>query len=121
MRTLAQILSAAKVGGPTTHAECLYALLAMDGLTTFDHQDLMAMAVEFRDGKPNKLITPESRWGESFRRWKTALGRSPRDWLGPNNDPANPEVAARVRAARRLVDKIAEDPAATIRAHGMGK
>lgn len=106
MRRLADILAAAKVGEPTTHEECLYALLAMDGLTTFDHTDLMAMAEDHRDGKSHKLITPEFRWSESFRRWKMALDRSPRDWLGPDHDPANPEVADRVRAARRLLDKV---------------
>jgi hypothetical protein len=102
MRTLFEIVEAAKIGDPTTHEECLYALLAYAGLAHFDSRALAELAHE-----PSRFRTPMSEAEESFRRWKTALNKSPRDWLGPSNDPANEECRQRVRLARKLFDKVA--------------
>lgn len=101
MRTLFEIIEAAKIGEPTTHEECLYALLAYAGLAHFDASALRQLAFE-----PSKLRTPERQAEESFKRWKMALAKSPKDWLGPSNDPANEECRERVRMARRLFDKV---------------
>lgn len=101
MRTLFDIIEAAKIGEPTTHEECLYALLAYSGLSHFDSSALRQLAFE-----PSKFRTPEFQAEESFRRWKMALAKSPKDWLGPSNDPANEECRERVRMARRLFDKV---------------
>lgn len=102
MRTLFEIIDAAKVGEPTTHEECLYALLAYSGLAHFDESALRRLATT----PASRFITAEFESDESFRRWKTALGKSPKEWLGPNNDPANPECVKRVRLARKLVDNL---------------
>lgn len=102
MRTLFEIIEAAKAGEQTTHEECLYALLAYSGLSHFDESALRHLAHE-----PSKFRTPQSEAEESFRRWKAALNKSPKDWLGPSNDPANEVCRARVRLARRLFDKVA--------------
>lgn len=106
MRTLFEIVEAAKVGEPTTHEECLYALLAYSGLSHFDHHALVRLAFN-----PSNFQTPQIQAEESHRRWKLALAKSPKEWLGPNNDPANPECQKRVRLARRLFDKISSSPA----------
>lgn len=97
MRTLFEIIQAAKVGEPTTHEECLYALLAYSGLAYFDNEALRKLAFE-----PSKIRTAQGEAEESHRRWKVALEKSPRDWLGPSNDPANKECRERVRLARRV-------------------
>lgn len=102
MRTLGDIIDAAKIGEPTTHEECLYALLAYSGLAHFDSSSLRKLAYE-----PNKFRTPEREAEESFRRWKTALEKSPKDWLGPNNDPANQACRDRVTLARKIFDQVA--------------
>lgn len=102
MRTLLEIIEAAKVGEPTTHEECLYALLAYSGLAHFDSSALRHLAFE-----PSKFRTAESEAEESHRRWKVALDKSPKDWLGPGNDPANEACRQRVQLARLLFDKIA--------------
>ena len=101
-RTLFDIIEAAKVGEPTTHEECLYALLAYSGLSHFDSSALRQLASE-----PSKFRTPTYQAEESFKRWKMALGKSPKDWLGPSNDPANEECRQRIKMARRLFDKVA--------------
>lgn len=102
MRTLFEIIEAAKGGDPTTHEECLYALLAYSGLSYFDSSALRKLAHE-----PSNFRTPQSEAEESHRRWKVALDKSPKEWLGPSNDPANEECRQRVRMARRLFDKVA--------------
>jgi hypothetical protein len=101
MRTLFEIIEAAKDGSPTTHEECLYALLAYSSLASFDSSALRQLAFE-----PSKIRTPQHQAEESFRRWKTALARSPKDWLGPDNDPANEACRSRVRLARKLFEKV---------------
>lgn len=105
MRTLFEIIEAAKVGEPTTHEECLYALLAYAGLAYFDKEAVRKLAFE-----PSKFRTPRHESYESQRRWKAALAKSPRDWLGPGNDPANEDVRERVRLARRLFEKVKGGP-----------
>lgn len=102
MRTLSEIIEAAKVGEPTTHEECLYALLAYRSLAAFDSSALRQLAFE-----PCRVRTPEREAEESHRRWRTALSKSPKAWLGPSNDPANEECRQRVRLARKLFDKVA--------------
>lgn len=104
MRTLFEIIEDAKIGNSTTHEECLYALLAYASLAHFDSSALRQLAFE-----PSKFRTPERQAEESFRRWKTALAKSPKEWLGPSNDPADEECRARVRMARRLFDKVLAD------------
>jgi hypothetical protein len=101
MRTLFDIIEAAKIGEPTTHEECLYALLAYAGLAHFDSSALSQLAF-----KPSNFQTPEYQAEESFKRWKMALAKSPQEWLGPSNDPANEECRERVRMARRLFNKM---------------
>lgn len=103
MRTLFEIIEAAKIGDPTTHDECLYALLAYAGLAYFDEAALRRHAFD----PPSKFRTPQRDAEESHQRWKMALGKSPKDWLGPNNDPASNECRQRVRLARGVFDKIA--------------
>jgi hypothetical protein len=101
MRTLFEIIEAAKIGEPTTHEECLYALLAYASLAYFDEHALRQLAFQ-----PSKFLTAERQAEESHRRWKTALDKSPKDWLGPNNDPATEECRKRVRMARAIFDKV---------------
>lgn len=101
MRTLYEIVEDAKIGDPTTHEECLYALLAYSSLASFDSAALRQLAFE-----PSPFVTPQRQAEESHRRWKTALEKSPKAWLGPSNDPATPDVRARVLLARRMFARV---------------
>lgn len=103
MRTLSEIIDAAKVGGETTHEELLYALLAYSALHYFDNHAIARLA----EKKDSKFITPEQEHEESFRRFKAALGKSPKEYVGWNNDPKNPEHVRFVNMGRKLVDKMA--------------
>lgn len=102
MRTLSEIIDAVKSNQPSTHEECIYALCALDSLATFDKMDLMKMGSDEQDGKPR--LWAWMRYEESFNRWKLALAKSPREWLGDNNDPLNPAYQKRRRVANRILD-----------------
>ena len=104
MRTLFEIISAAKSGEPTTHEECLYALLAYSALSYFDKQALRRLAFF-----PSPSTTPGQLSEESRARWKRALRESPRSWLGVSHDPANDEYCKRVMVARSLMENMATD------------
>jgi hypothetical protein len=102
MRTLREIVSAAKGNEPVEVEELLYAVCALSSLSTFDQMDLRRMASDEKDGKP--CLRAWSRFKESFRRWKLALDKSPKEWLGPGNDPASPEYQRRRALANRILE-----------------
>jgi hypothetical protein len=102
MRTLYEIIEAAKSGNKPTHDECYWAMLALSALSFFDKRDLREIA----HGKVNKIMTPEWRANESWNRWKRALDKSPKEWVGPNNDPANPDYQKMRKAGLALLDKV---------------
>lgn len=101
MRTLSQIIDAAKGAQPATEEELRYALCAMDSLATFDGMDLMHLGSREKEGKP---LGAWMYYEESFNRRKRALAKSPKDWLGFGYDPLNPEYQQRRGTANRIFD-----------------
>lgn len=102
MRNLSEIIDAAKEGRETPEVELLYALLAYSALHYFDHHALQRLAHE-----PSKLSNPQREYEEAFRRFKMALNKSPKEFMGWNNDPANPDCRRRYALGKRLIDKLA--------------
>jgi hypothetical protein len=108
LRTLSEILDAAKDDQVTTHEECLYALLAMSALHHFDHMDVR------RQGDPEAAthraaFVMKAKAEESFRRFKIALDSDPKRYVGWNNDPKNPAYRQRRAGALKLLDKLTAD------------
>lgn len=103
MRTLSDIIDAAKDGEPTTHEECLYALLAYSSLHYF-----AASAIRRMHERPNSPVySAERMMEEDFTRVKTALNKSPKEWVGWRNDPKNPEYQKMRAVGKKLIDKLA--------------
>jgi hypothetical protein len=95
VRTLGEIIELTRNGERPDYDELRYAICALDALSTFDSHGLQrASNIE---------------WGESFNRWKQALGKSPKDWIGWNNDPENPEFLARRRLVIKFTKKVMKD------------
>lgn len=84
MRTLFEIIESAQDNRPTTHEECLYAMLVIDALWHFDRRDLRNLAFD------NTKVPVRVLAKESFARCKKALQIDPKVYLG-SNDPANPD------------------------------
>ena len=104
MRTLFEIIEGAKDGAMPTHEECYWAMLALSALKHFDGMDLMAIYEAAEEGKSSLMLRAKSGYTESWNRFKRALDKSPQEWVGPNNDPANPEY----QKMRALAFKVAE-------------
>jgi hypothetical protein len=116
MKTLGEIIEAAKCGERPEYDELRLAVCAMDALMTFDRQAIWKLAEGEEKGKKQILVW-SSLWqrDEQFDRIKRAMATDPKTWLGPNYDPDSPEVQERRRmsiaitegAARRAQEKKA--------------
>lgn len=107
MRTLFEIIDAVKSGERPESEELRWAVLALDGLSTFDHGALRKLATAEREGK-KPILTSSAVWQheEQFNRWKRALQADPQVWCGPDFDPDEPAYQQRRRMALRLLDKV---------------
>jgi hypothetical protein len=107
VRTLDQIVESVMKGERPEYEELRYALLAYQSLSTFDRMALMKLAEAEREGKrPFLTRSAVFQAEEHFNRMKFALAKSPKEWVGWNNDPDNPEYQKRRAIALKLVDKV---------------
>lgn len=105
MRNLIDIVEAAKANEAVSEEELLYALLVYSALSSFD-----ARAIDRLAEKPDdKFMTPQRMAEDSYRRWHTALNKSPKEYLGWNNDPANPEYQKTRKMFRGLLNKFIDE------------
>lgn len=104
MRTLGEIIESARNGDKPSHEECYWAMLALDSLQNFDQHALMDLAGLERNRWDNCLVGVEAKAEQSFERVKRALKASPKDWVGWENDPANPDFQAMRRIALHIAD-----------------
>lgn len=106
MRTLAEIIEAAKSNSDTTHEECLYALLAMEALFFHDNRIVRQYVLD-TDKSPVGILNRLKLHVEfAFNQAKTALNKSPKDYLGWSNDPANPDYQKKRDIALKIFDKV---------------
>jgi hypothetical protein len=106
MRTLGDIIEATRNGERPEYDELRYALLAYQALLTFDQMAFMKLAAAERDGKKPILTTSSVwQWEEHFNRVKRALEKSPKEWVGWNNDPDNPEFQHRRKISLKVMER----------------
>lgn len=106
MKTLFEIITEIKAGQKPNYDELKYSVLALDALLYFDSKQVRDAAADYMAGKVSKIMTPEFRYNESFRRNKAAFEKNPKEYVGWNNDPENPEYLKRVIDSNRLFEKI---------------
>jgi hypothetical protein len=104
MRTLLEIVELIKDGGEPTREELYYSVLALEALHAFDSMDFRKML----ENPNSKFITPEYIANEQFNRSKRAFQKSPKEWVGWNNDPHNPERQKERKFHKKLLDKVLE-------------
>jgi hypothetical protein len=105
MRTLFEIIESAKDGNMPTHEECYWAMLGLSALHYFDHSNLRTLCFKETINPIIKKLKAE----ESFKRFQLALNKSPKDWVGWNNDPANPEYQKMRAVGTKLLNKVLKD------------
>lgn len=104
MRTLSEILDAAKAGGEwPTHEECFWAMQALE-------QAWIMTGIKYREQvhSPKSEALAKMLCENNFQMGKSCLGADPKTWLGPSRDYSNPENRKRREIALRLYDKAAK-------------
>lgn len=111
MKTLGEIIDAAKSGERPDYDELRLAVCAMDGLMTFDRQAIWKLA-EAESEKKKPFLLHSALWqrDENFRRIKSAMAKDPKAILGATYDPDSPEVQGRRRASVALMGKFLDKP-----------
>jgi hypothetical protein len=105
MKTLSEIISICKDGGKPTIDEARLAICVMDALITFDSIYHTRRVARERAWEKPDLFTATHDYEERFNRIKTALNKTPIEWLGDSDNPDNEEVQKR----RKILNKFAID------------
>jgi hypothetical protein len=103
LRTLSDIVENCKSGGLPDYEELRYALLVYEFMFNMDHRTLRE---ELLSEKRSPLAIRELRANNSFNMFKKALNKSPKEYLGWNSDPGNPEYQKQRAVAERIFDKV---------------
>lgn len=108
MKSLGEIIEAAKSGGRPEYDELRLAVCAMDMLMTFDRQAIWKLAEGETQGKKPVLVW-SSLWqrDENFTRIKRAMANDPKTYLGANYDPDSPAVQERRRMSIAIMEGVA--------------
>lgn len=103
MRTLYEIVEDVKDNKKPDYEELRYALLVYDFLFNMDHRVLREVLLS--DNEIPKFIK-ELKAQNSFDMAKTALNKSPKEYLGWDNDPENPDYQKFRHMGNKLLDKV---------------
>lgn len=101
MRTVSEILDAAKSGGEwPTHEECFWAMQALE-------QAWIMTGSKYREQvhSPKSDTLAKMLCESDFQMSKSLLGADPKTWLGPSRDYSKPENRQRREIALKLYDK----------------
>ena len=101
MRTVSEILDAAKTGGERpSHEECYWAMLALEQIWCMTQR-----------AYGNQIYTPKKdnfakmTLENNFKTGKTMLAADPQYWLGPSHDWSNQENRKRREVSLKIWDK----------------
>ena len=104
---LLDIIEAVKSNEPVDTENMIYTILALDSLLFFETQSIRTLANGRRQNeKPGFIYDPLYQEKQSFRRIKNAIEKDPKEWLGWNNDPKNPDYQYDKEMAHKVLDKI---------------
>lgn len=110
MRPLLDIIEAVKSDEGATEREMRLAICALDALLHFDFKALAQIYKNQKEGKKSVLLgSAVFQYEEAFKRHKAAMGKSPEEWLGPDNLPENPDNQRFRKVAFKLLDKVMKD------------
>lgn len=105
MRKLYDIIEDVKDNKKPDYEELRYALLVYESMFILEHRRLRE---ELISEKETPEFIKELQLRNSFEMFKTALNKSPKEFLGWNNDPENPEYQRFRKASIKLLDRLIE-------------
>lgn len=106
MRTLGEIIEAAKNAEELQEGELLYGLLALASLYSSAAQDLLTIWSKSQDDSPFGI---KWRADEAFKRSFRVMNTDPEVYLGATFRPDNPEYQAQRKMFAKLLEKITEE------------
>lgn len=101
MRNLIDIVEEVKDNGRPDYEELRYAVLVYSFMLGMDHRNLIE---ELSKEKETPKFVRDMRLKNSHDMYRTALNKSPKEYLGWNNDPENPEYQRFHKIGNKLVD-----------------
>jgi hypothetical protein len=105
MNSLYEIIENIKNGEKPDYEDLYWAVLALNSLLHFEKESIRSLAEGKILGKKMFFTyDPEYQERESFNRRKKAFAKSPKEWVGWNNDPSNPDY----QESRKMFLKMAE-------------
>ena len=106
MRNLSDIIEDCKTNKRPEYDELRYSVLVLTSILNMDHRVLREELL--REKETPKFIR-EMRAKNSFDMYHTALNKSPKEYLGWNNDPENPDYQKFHAAGNKLLDKVIQN------------
>lgn len=109
---LGDIIEAVRNGQRPGYEDLRYAICAMDALMTFDRMALTKLtaaelaAIDAGGKKPFMVNSAQWQLGERQGRVSRAMQKPPKEYVGWNNDPDNPEFLKRRQQSIKLVERI---------------
>lgn len=102
MRTLFEIVESAKDGIQPTAEECYWAMLALDAVSIKLSTEMLRLTA----GEPVSETIRKAKGKFCYEFAKSAMAHDPQRWLGPNHDPANPEVQRFRKLAFEIMERV---------------
>lgn len=103
MRNLADIIEDCKLNNKPDYEELRYSVLIMTGILNLVNSELVKMYVE--GNMPSEFIRKMKLEGGTCTMYHKALNKSPKEYLGWDNDPENPEYQKFHTMGNKLVEK----------------
>lgn len=107
MKKLGDIIDEAMDGEKPDYDDLRYAVCAMSSLMTFYRMSLSNLVKAERENK-KKILSYSAvfQYEEMFNTIKKAFSKSPKEWLGADNDPDSLQVQERRKSHLKIVEKI---------------
>jgi len=99
MKSLFELIEDCKLNEPVDGQELRYAVIALTTLLNMASSKLMRFCTKDISSLDKMQIE------NFFNANRSAINKSPKDWLGWDNDPANPEYQSFHKMATNIVDK----------------
>jgi hypothetical protein len=103
MRNLSEIIEDCKLNGRPDYEELRYSVLVMTGILNMVNSELIKLYIEGE--MPKEVIRKIKLEKGVCTMYHTALNKSPKEYLGWNNDPENLEYQKFHTIGSKLVDK----------------
>ncbi|MCC5467649.1 hypothetical protein [Pelosinus baikalensis] len=103
MRALVEIIDSAKDGDMPTHEECYWAMLVYNSMFIMEHREYNNVLLA---EKPAPDFIRKMKAENSFNTYQNMLRKSPKEFMGPLNDPRNPEYQKFRKMGMKIVSKF---------------